>query len=171
MQGTRRKTPAAGPGPEAVTVSSDTIVLESLDDAMRPVLYLDIVGTIVLQDGSTFRLAAFSRDFVNAIKNRFKVVFLTSLSESTAANIATVLGLEATYGIYRRGLGKVSGIDFANPFLWVDDAPNSRDLMRLAEERCSGRLLTVNSKEGVTRATLKKLEVCLEALGNDQAQD
>lgn len=143
----------------------------SLDVAMRPTLYLDIVGTIVLQEGTSFRLAPFARDFVDSIKDRFKIVFLTSLTEQTAKDIADVLEIKAQYGTYRRGLGKVSGIDFSKPFLWVDDAPTSRDLMRLAEERCSGQLITVNGKEGVTRAALKKVEACLETLGQDQAQD
>jgi hypothetical protein len=159
MQGTRhRKAPANA-------VAAGPVVLDALEGAMRPTLYLDIVGTLVLQDGAHFKLAPFARDFIDAVKDRFKMIFLTSLTESTARDIADVLGIKVPYGIYRRGLGKVSGIDFSRPFLWVDDAPTSRDLMRLAEERCSGQLITVNGKDGVTRLTLKKVEACLETIG------
>lgn len=145
------------------------VVCEALEAAMRPTMYLDIVGTLVLQDGSKFRLAPYAREFVDSVRDRFRLVFLTSLSMQTAAEIAQVLEADFDYGEYRRGLGKVSGIDFSRPFLWVDDAPTSRDLMRLAEERCSGQLITVNGKDGVTRQTLKKVEACVELF--DHAAD
>ena len=46
------------------------------------------------------------------------------------------------------------------------DIQSTRDLMRLAEERCSAQLITVNGKDGVTRSTLKKVEACLESLAS-----
>ncbi|MEZ6197737.1 MAG: hypothetical protein R3F20_18775 [Planctomycetota bacterium] len=130
----------------------------------RPVLYLDIIGTIVLQEGASFRMVPFAREFIRELGGRFRLVFLTELSEMAAREIANLLETEVEYAPYRKGLGKVSGIDFSRSFLWVDDAPTSRDLMRLAEERCSGQLITVNGRDGVTRTTLNKVEACLEEM-------
>ena len=132
--------------------------------SMKPNLYLDIVGTLVLQEGSSFRLAPFAREFITEVREHFHLEFLTSLSEPAAIEVAELLEVPIAYGTYRRGLGKVSGIDFSHPFLWIDDAPTARDLMRLAEERCSSQLITVNGKDGVTRVTLGKVENCLEAM-------
>ena len=129
-----------------------------------PNLYLDIVGTLVLQEGSNFRLAPFAREFIAEVRGRFHMIFLTRLSRAAAREVAELLESDFDFGLYRKGLGKVSGIDFSRPFLWIDDAPSSRDLMRLAEERCSSQLITVNGKDGVTRTTLNKVEACLESL-------
>ena len=129
-----------------------------------PTLYLDIVGTLVLQEGSNFRLAPFAREFINALRDRSRMRFLTRLSNVAALEVSSLLETEIEFGNYRKGLGKVSGIDFSRPFLWIDDAPTSRDLMRLAEERCSAQLITVNGKDGVTRSTLTKVETCLDEL-------
>ena len=130
----------------------------------RPILYLDIVGTVVLQEGSSFRLAPFAREFIEQVRDRFRIIFLTDLSEPAAVEVASLLETDIEYGSYRKGLGKVSGINFGLPFLWIDDAPSARDLMRLAEERCSAQLITVNGKDGVTRTTLQKVDGCLEHL-------
>lgn len=130
----------------------------------KPVLYIGIVGTLVLQEGSSYRVVPFSREFLGEIAPRFQIVFLTRLSLVAAREVASLLGIDASYGEWRKGLGKVSGIDFTQPFLWIDDTPSSRDLMRLAEERCSGRLITVNGKDGITRTTLNKVEACYAEL-------
>jgi hypothetical protein len=132
--------------------------------AGRPILYLDIIGTLVLQEGASFRMVPFAREFLRELGDRFRLVFLTELSEIASREIASLLEVEIEYSTYRKGLGKVSGIDFSRSFLWVDDAPTSRDLMRLAEERCSGQLITVNGKDGVTRSTLNKVEACCDEI-------
>lgn len=160
---TRKRNPAAGAAP-AKTRKTKTVAEEEplFLTLTQPNLYLDIVGTLVLQEGSSFRLAPFAREFVSELKDRFKLVFLSRLSTAAAGEVADLLEADIEFGSYRKGLGKVSGIDFSHPFIWVDDAPSSRDLMRLAEERCSAQLVTVNGKDGVTRATLNKVENCLE---------
>ncbi|MCA9319303.1 MAG: hypothetical protein KDB53_01145 [Planctomycetes bacterium] len=132
--------------------------------AARPNLYIGIVGTLVLQEGTSFRLAPFAREFIREIRNRFHLIFLSKLSTAAAKEVSELLEAEFEIGSYRKGLGKVSGIDFSRPFLWIDQAPSSRDLMRLAEERCSSHLITVNGRDGVTRGTLTKVEFCLDDL-------
>ena len=98
------------------------------------------------------------------MRPHFHLNFLTRLSKEAAREVATLLDVDVNFTSYRKGLGKISGLDFGRPFLWIDDAPTSRDLMRLAEERCSAQLITVNGKDGVTRATLNKIEHCLQEL-------
>lgn len=163
---TRKRNPAAGAAPAETTRGRGKAVIESDEPTFltltQPNLYLDIVGTLVLQEGSSFRLAPFAREFVSELKDRFHLIFLSRLSHAATTEVADLLGADFEFGSYRKGLGKVSGIDFAHPFVWVDDSPSSRDLMRLAEERCSAQLVTVNGKDGVTRATLNKVETCLE---------
>lgn len=149
MSRTENHVPQAGVVEEAGTPGSG-----------RPILYLDIIGTLVLQEGASFRMVPFAREFLRELGGRFRLVFLSELSEIASREIASLLEVDIEYAPYRKGLGKVSGIDFSHPFLWVDDAPTSRDLMRLAEERCSGQLITVNGKDGVTRSTLNKVEAC-----------
>ncbi|MFT7617568.1 MAG: hypothetical protein ACI97A_001207 [Planctomycetota bacterium] len=130
----------------------------------RPHLYMGIVGTLVLQSGSSFRLAPFAREFISHVQPHFRMRFLTKLSAVASKEVCQLLDTEIAFTEFRAGLGKVSGIDFSTPFIWIDDSPTSRDLMRLAEERCSSQLVTVNGKDGVTRPTLNKLEVLLERL-------
>lgn len=141
-------------------LSLDADILQST----KPTLYIGIVGTLVLQEGANFRLAPFAREFINCIRQRFQMTFLSRLSETAAREVAKLIDAEIGYTHHKKGLGKVSGIDFAKSFIWIDDAPSSRDLMRLAEERCSAQLITVNGKDGVTRSTLQKIETCLEYL-------
>ncbi|MEE9391593.1 MAG: hypothetical protein V3W41_03720 [Planctomycetota bacterium] len=156
MVQTKKRQPQAGGASKALD--------SARSEPKRPILYLDIIGTLVLQEGSSFRVVPFAKEFVREIADRFQLVFMTELSRGAAREVADLLEMKVGYGDYRKGLGKVSGIDFTRPFLWVDDAPGSRDLMRLAEERCSGCLITVNGKDGVSRATLNKVEACLREL-------
>lgn len=130
--------------------------------SLRPNLYMDIIGTLVLQEGKRYRLAPFAKEFVSTIKNDFDLKFLSELTPQAAAEIAELLNADIEYIHWRKGLGKVTGIDFSKEFLWIDDAPAPRDLMRLSEERCSCSLVSVNGKDGVTRVTLDKVENSLE---------
>lgn len=147
-----------------VGVSDESSIDIDLLQTTRPHLYMGIVGTLVLQQGSSFRLAPFAREFIGRVQPHFQLRFLTKLSEVASKEVCQLLDTEIEFTEFRAGLGKVSGIDFSRPFIWIDDSPTSRDLMRLAEERCSSHLVTVNGKDGVTRPTLNKLEVLLERL-------
>lgn len=150
----RGTNPQAGPDINEETGTSDR----------KTILYLDVIGTLVLQEGSRFRLAPFAREFVFTVRDQFELVFMTGVSESTAKRVSSLLDTEIAYGYYKRALGKVTGIDFDRRFIWIDDAPNSRDLMTLCDERCSGQLIIVNGKDGVTRATLNKIDALCEEM-------
>jgi hypothetical protein len=124
---------------------------------IKPVLYLDIVGTLLLETGAGMDMAPFASEFVDAVKDTFEIRFLTSLEEHHALRVARHLGIEARYVPFRHNLGKSSSIRFDEVFFWVDDDPNPADLLRLSDERCSERLIPVNRREGVTEETLRKL--------------
>ncbi|MCB9834356.1 MAG: hypothetical protein H6807_17970 [Planctomycetes bacterium] len=156
----------SGMQPPQAGIADDLTIDADLLQSTKPTLYIGIIGTLVLQEGANFRVAPFAREFINCIRERFRMTFLTRLSETAAREVARLVDAEISYTHHKKGLGKVSGIDFARNFIWIDDAPNSRDLMRLAEERCSAQLITVNGKDGVTRSTLKKVEACLESLAS-----
>ncbi len=132
----------------------------------RPVLYIDIVGTLLLERGSDFEFAPFARSFVDGVRQGFDIRLLTTLEEHQALRVTRALGFEATYVTWRRALGKTTAIRFDETFFWVDagvaDDKNSRDLMRLSDERCSERLIPVNPRDGVTEVTLKKLLATLQ---------
>jgi hypothetical protein len=123
----------------------------------QPILYLDIVGTLLVDRGSDLRPADFAQSFLDQVRAKFRVKLLSSLEEHQATFVARKLALEAEYVPYRRALGKASAIDFSDNFYWIDDDPTPADLLRLADERCSDRLIPVNRRDGVTEATLKKL--------------
>ncbi len=123
----------------------------------KPVLYLDVVGTLLLEKGGELTVAPFAKPFVEAVKDHFQVKLLTTLEEHHALRVSRALGLVADYLPYRHALGKASSIRFDEVFFWVDDDPGPEDLLRLSDERCSDRLIPVNRREGVTEGTLKKL--------------
>lgn len=123
----------------------------------HPILYLDVVGTLLVERGSDLRPAEFTPAFLDQIRGKFRVRLLSSLEAHQATFVAKKLGIDAAYVPYRRGLGKTSAIDFKEDFYWIDDDPSPTDLIRLADERCSDRLIPVNRREGVTELTLKKL--------------
>lgn len=124
----------------------------------KPTLYLDVVGTLILEKGGEMAVAAGARRFVEAIQPQFRVVLLTELEEHQALRVARALGLErARYHPYRRALGKTSAINLDSDFFWIDDDPEPSDLLRLSDERRSNRLIPVNRREGVSETTLKKL--------------
>jgi hypothetical protein len=128
----------------------------------KPVLYLDVVGTLVLDHGQGMELAPFSRKFLNAVKDHFEIRFLTSLEEHQALGVAKALGLDVIYWPYRQALGKGSAIDMSENFFWIEEAPTPADLLRLSDERCSERLIPVTRRDGITEATLRKLMSTLE---------
>lgn len=123
----------------------------------KPVLYLDILGTLMLDRGGELQLASYARTFVKAVRDRFELRFLTDLEEYQALGVAQALEAPISYVPYSRALGKAGALDFSEEFYWVDDDPTPADLLRLSDERCSERLIPVNRREGVTEATLKKL--------------
>ena len=123
----------------------------------KPLLYLDVVGTLLIDKGSDLKPADFTPVFLEQIKDRFRIRLLSSLEVHQASFVAKKLAIEAEYVPYRRALGKASAIDFREDFYWIDDDPSPSDLLRLADERCSDRLIPVNRREGVTELTLKKL--------------
>lgn len=137
----------------------------------KPVLYLDIVGTLLVDKGADLKPAAFTPTFLEQIRGKFRVRLLSSLEEHQASFVAKKLALDAEYIAYRRALGKASAIDFRDSFYWIDDDPSPSDLLRLADERCSDRLIPVNRREGVTEATLKKLLSTLEQHATPRATE
>lgn len=123
----------------------------------KPILYLDIVGTLLLEKGGEMEMAPFAQEFINGVRGAFEIRFLSSLEEHHAMRIAKHLAVDAAYIPFRHALGKTSAIRFDESFYWVDDDPNPADLLRLSDERCSDRLIPVNRREGVTESTLAKL--------------
>jgi hypothetical protein len=123
----------------------------------KPLLYLDVVGTLLVEKGSDLRPADYTPVFLEQIRGKFRIRLLSSLEAHQASFVAKRLAIEAEYVPFRRALGKASAIDFREDFYWIDDDPTPSDLLRLADERCSDRLIPVNRREGVTEATLKKL--------------
>ena len=71
----------------------------------KPILYLDIVGTLLLEKGGEMEMAPFAQEFANRVRDSFELRFLSSLEEHHAARIAKHLGVDATYVPFRRGLG------------------------------------------------------------------
>ena len=128
----------------------------------RPVLYLGIVGTLLLERGGRMDLAPFARKFIDQVKERFELRFLTSLQEHQAHAVAKALNAEVGYVPYPRVIGKASVIDFQEDFFWIDDDPAPSDLLKLSDERRSNRLIPVNRRDGVVEITLKKLLGILE---------
>jgi hypothetical protein len=128
----------------------------------RPVLYLDVVGTLLADKGGRMDVAPFAAAFVKDVGARFDVRILSALEEHQAMRVCKSLQLKASYVSYRHGLGKSSSIDFSENFFWVEDDPSPADLLRLVDERCSDRLIPVTRREGVTAQTLRKLNDCLE---------
>lgn len=123
----------------------------------KPILYLDIVGTLLVERGSRLQLAAYAKTFVHEAREHFELRFLTSLEEHNALAVARAVDTDIAYISFPRAIGKASAIDFKRIFWWVDDDPTPNDLLRLSDERCSDRLLMVNRRDGVTEATLRKL--------------
>lgn len=125
--------------------------------SQKPILFLDIVGTLLLEKGGEMELAPYAQSFIEGVRETFDVRFLTSLEEHHAMRVAQRLSIDAAFVPFRHALGKSSAIPFGQPFYWVDDDPSPADLLRLSDERCSDRLIPVNRREGVTEATLAKL--------------
>ncbi len=123
----------------------------------RPVLYLDVVGTLLLDRGGRLDLAPFARRFLEQVKDSFELRFLTSLEEHQALAVARALKASIQYVPFPRALGKASAIDFSEDFYWIDDDPAPADLLKLSDERCSERLIPVNRRDGICESTLKKL--------------
>lgn len=132
----------------------------------KPTLYLDVVGTLLLEKGGEMAVAPGARRFIEQIQHRFRVILLSELEEHQALRVAHALGLERVrYQSFRRALGKTSAIRMDSDFFWIDDDPEPADLLRLSDERRSNRLIPVNRREGVTEATLRKLLETVEETG------
>lgn len=134
----------------------------------KPILYLDVVGTLLVEKGSRLQLAAFAKAFVHEAREHFELRFLTTLEEHNALAVAKALETEIRYVPFRHAIGKAAAIDFKSEFWWVDDDPSPNDLLRLSDQRCSDRLLVVNRRDGVTEATLRKLMDSLKLLGHTE---
>lgn len=134
----------------------------------KPILYLDIVGTLLVEGGASLRLAPYARTFVQEAAKQFELRFLTSLEEHNALAVSKSLEVDIPYVPFRRGLGKATSIDFSREFWWIDDNPTPTDLLRLADERRSDRLMVVDRRSGVTESTLRKLLDALRASGENQ---
>jgi hypothetical protein len=122
----------------------------------KPVLYFDVGALIVERHGAPTK-AAFAPAFLDAVKGKFRLRLLSSLEEHVARARLKPFKFDPEYVAYRRALGKASAIDFRTPFYWIDDDPTPADLLRLADERASDRVITVSRRDGVTEQTLKKL--------------
>ena len=125
--------------------------------SQKPILFLDIVGTLLLERGGEMEIAPYAQSFIDGVRHTFDLRFLTSLEEHHAKRVGARLGVDAEFVPFRHALGKSSAIPFGVSFYWVDDDPTPADLLRLSDERCSDRLIPVNRREGVTEATLAKL--------------
>lgn len=130
----------------------------------KPVLYLDILGTLLVERNSGLDFAPFARTFIETVKRQFDVRLLSTMEEHHAIQVARALDFEPNYMTFRRALGKTSAINFSEIFLWVDDDPQPADLLRLSDERCSDRLIPVSRRDGVTEATLRKILITLQEL-------
>jgi hypothetical protein len=137
----------------------------------KPILYLDVVGTLLVERGSDLKPAEFTPAFVEQIRERFRIRFLSSLEPHQASFVAKKLSIDAEFVPFRRALGKASAIDFSENFYWIDDDPTPADLLRLADERCSDRLIPVSRREGVTEATLRKLLSTCELHAHPEAHE
>lgn len=127
----------------------------------RPVLYMDVVGTLLADKGGRMDIAPFAQAFVKDVGARFDVRILSALEEHQVMRVCKSLQLKASYVSYRHGLGKSSSIEYSENFFWIEEDPSPADLLRLVDERCSDRLIPVNRREGVTQQTLRKLNDCL----------
>ncbi len=120
-------------------------------------LYFDVLGALVVDRGGDMIAAPFAQAFVDAVKSKFRLRVLSSLEEHIARSQLKQFKIDPELVSYRRALGKASAIDFRESFYWIDDDPSPADLLRLADERCSDRVITVARRDGVTELTLKKL--------------
>lgn len=130
----------------------------------KPVLYLDVVGTLLLEKGGEMAVSSYAEEFVQNVQKHFRPVLVTSLAEHQAMRVAKAIGLSASFIAHRKAMGKSSAIDFRQPFVWVDANPTPSDLLRLSDERCSERLIPVNRREGVTEQTLRKVIMTLQEI-------
>jgi|GEM_PF-4040874 hypothetical protein len=138
----------------------------------KPVLYLDVVGTLMVERGKSLALAPEARAFVDAAKQRFELRFLTTLEECHAVAVARALEADIRYTHFRHNIGKAAAIDYSTNFWWVDDDPTAADLLRLSDERRSDRLMAVDRRRGVTLALWRKIESALDgADANERSAD
>jgi hypothetical protein len=128
----------------------------------KPVLYFDVLNTLVVDRGGVLTPTPYAAKFVEAVKSRFRLRLLTSLEEHVARAQLKPFKIEPEFVPYRRALGKASAIAFHEPFYWIDDDPTPADLLRLADERCSDRVITVSKRDGATEQTVKKLFATVE---------
>src|SRR5262245_51000810 len=70
----------------------------------KPVLYLDVVGTLLVDKGTDLRPADFTETFLGQVRDRFRVRLLSSLEVHQATYVAKSLHLDAEYVPYRRAL-------------------------------------------------------------------
>ncbi len=134
----------------------------------KPVLYLDVVGTLMIEKGKRLELAPEARAFVDRAKERFELRFLTTLEERHAVAVARALETDIRFVGFRHNIGKAAAIDFSENFWWVDDDPTAADLLRLSDERRSDRLIAVDRRTGVTLATWRKIASALD--GDDATE-
>lgn len=128
----------------------------------KPILYFD-VGALVVERNGLPAKAAFGQGFLDGVKGRFRLRLLSALEEHVArARLKPFYKFEPEYMAYRHALGKASAIDFRAPFYWIDEDPTPADLLRLADERASDRVITITKRDGATEQTLKKLLSTLE---------
>ncbi len=129
----------------------------------RPTLYIDFLAAFFVEKASGLEVAPFARQFLAAVKGRFRIRCLSEIPEAQALTITRSLGFDADYVHWSRNLGKAKVIDMNEPFYWIEADPSPSDLLRLSDARCSERLIPIVRREGVTEATLKKLEMTFDA--------
>ena len=81
----------------------------------KPVLYLDVVGTLLLEKGGELTVAPFAKAFVEAVKDHFQIQLLTTLEEQHALRVYRARGLVAEYLPNRHALGQASSIRLGVP--------------------------------------------------------
>ncbi len=129
----------------------------------KPSLYIDFLAAFFVEKADGLEVAPFTREFIAAVKGRFRLRCLSEIPEAQALKIARSLGFECDYVAWSRGLGKAKAINMSETFYWIESDPSPSDLLRLSDARCSERLIPIVKREGVTPATLKKLELTLDA--------
>ena len=110
---------------------------------MRPILYLDVEGTLLLIGAGTVHFRPHLAELfaaISALSPRMECRWLTSYSSSQLERIFAVEGVDiATIGYQPWEGCKASALSRSNSVLWVDDHLSTKDaivLQSMAAEGC-----------------------------------
>ena len=113
---------------------------------MRPILYLDVEGTLLLIGAGTVHFRPHLAELfatISALAPRMECRWLTSYSSSQVERIFAVEGVDITSIRYQPWEGcKASALNHAHPVLWVDDHLSAKDSIVLQSLAAEGRHVT-----------------------------